>query len=185
MSPMVALRRVWLIFTLAFSSWIYAQTDDSNLTLHLRLDKFELPDNATCTFLSVYSDHTFYRERGIFSRTGNITDITAIEGTLPVEAFSSLIPILEAEDLKNLRDTPFEPTAIRHGEVISVTIRRGEKRQILGFIALDRWGMQRPQPLPTALDPLLKWFESTTKAINKMKLRPLKGVKPRNCGQVK
>ncbi len=147
--------------------------------VRLLYEKIDLPSSMSHTCLTVFPDGRFHMEQGSFQPR---SAAQIFEGSLPSENLNSLGALIEAEDLKNLPRTQEGMVTIAQGQAFSAVIHRGKEFQLFRRISLEGSGTQHPKPLPKAVEPLLQWFQSSTKAVRQQKLPPLKTMKSTNCG---
>jgi hypothetical protein len=151
----------------------------TSFVVRLKYMKIDLPSSSSLTCLAVFPDGGFHMEKASdWPRSAP----QVFEDSIPKESVDSLRAVLEVQGLKDLRQTKEDVGVISQGAVLWVLIPRGETFQLLSFASLENSGAQHGKALPAPLEPLVQWFLSTTKTIDRRKLRSLKSTTPTMCG---
>jgi hypothetical protein len=173
------------LFALPFVAvLIFAQQPPSSgppYLIQTRLVRIELPSGWSDTCFAVFPDGRFHLERSTRS-TIDVPRTEVYEAALSVEQLQLLAGILSSDDFENLaqRDDRHR-IAVDQGEAVLALIPRREGLQSFFLVGLEGSAHHESHPLPPAVQPLVKWIETTTKEIKKAKIHPASDLKPVSC----
>ena len=145
--------------TIAGSSW----AQDPGSPYLMRMER-QSHDENVCILLQ--KDGHYHLERIITGRP------RVFEGTLAMSAVGELEPLLNADQLVNLKQSQIEMTLVSEDmDAVIITIPRPSGWQSLNFP-----GGKSRKPFKTTMDPLLKWLDR-----NKQQQNPIVGASTTRC----